>query len=225
MSRKLFPKDIVHQLGRHAFSVFTWLAFRWYVRLHVNGRQNVPDFPFIICSNHQSHLDAVILSHLGHANFSKTAMIAAKDYWYDNRLLFYFSRLFFNTIPINRSEQSSSFGLREVSEIANDFLKEHGKCIAMLPEGSRGRTSDIRPFKKGINVLSRTCNLPIVPLYIEGSGKLWPKGSLFVRPGVVAIEIGAPISFEQIQTDPNIIYKQVQKLKRRCSSSINSGLQ
>ena len=38
---------------------------------------------------------------------------------------------------------------------------------------------------------------PVVPVLIQGSGRVWPKGRRFPRPGRVIVTFGAPLRFER----------------------------
>lgn len=195
---QIMPRSIIHRAGKWLFSIHSFLVFRSYLRLKVSGREHLPEGPFIICSNHQSHLDAIILGHVGAFYFSRSALIAAKDYWYDHRARFFWSRFFFNIIPISRKENARAFGALEVTRLTRAFIAAGGRCVVILPEGTRAAGNTIRPFKNGVVMLARNAQLPIVPVYIEKSGHYWPKGSFFIRPGSMAVRIGKPIFPEEL---------------------------
>ena len=210
MTRKS-PLNAFKTLGHWLFSVYAAIVFKTYVRLKVRKESSLPDEPFIICSNHQSHLDAIILSHIGCPNFNRSAMIAAKDYWYDQKWRSALSQIFFNTIPITRKDMRANMSLRETTKRMRSFISNKGKCVVILPEGTRSRDDCIKSFKNGIVLLARECQLPIIPVHIQGSGKLWPKGALLIRPGTVKVTVGKPILPGQL-TDAEMIRKQVIEL-------------
>lgn len=197
-SNYFFPKNGIFRIGRLVFSRFMRVVFTVYVRLKINGISNIPKQPFIICSNHQSHLDALILSYLASSNYSKTIMIAAKDYWYDSRKRFLISRLFFNVLPLSRTDSSENFRMRQVAAIAKDFIEENGKCVVILPEGTRSKSRKMMPFKNGVLMLSKLTGLPILPVYIKGSANCWSKGKGWVKPGAVAATVGSLIEVQEL---------------------------
>jgi 1-acyl-sn-glycerol-3-phosphate acyltransferase len=70
---------------------------------------------------------------------------------------------------------------------------ERGSFV-IFPEGTRSRTGQLGPFKKGAFVLAIASGLPVVPVVCRGTRRLMPRGSrLAVVPGVVEIVIEAPI--------------------------------
>lgn len=211
-SKRILPKDPLHLIGRWVFSAFSFIVFRTYSRVVIHNRHLLPKGPFIICSNHQSHLDALILAHVGSYNFSQSAMIAAKDYWYDDNRRFYLSRIFFNIIPINRkTDEKDAYNFRQVNRIAGDFLNSGGRCVVILPEGTRSKDGKIKAFKKGINMMAQVTGLPVVPTYIKDSRHIWPKGSFYMRPGKIIVEVGEPITSAELKSseDPDLIQHRV----------------
>ncbi|MFY0600523.1 MAG: 1-acyl-sn-glycerol-3-phosphate acyltransferase [Cyclobacteriaceae bacterium] len=212
--REIIPRSPIHALGRWLFSLHCFTVFNTYLKLKVHGKQHLPEGPFIICSNHQSHLDAIILSHIGAFFFSRSAMIAAKDYWFDDKMRFFFSRFFFCTIPISRRETTKGFGIIETTRLVKEFVANKGRSIVILPEGTRSMDEKIKPFKKGVVTLSKITDLPIVPVYIQDSGRFWPKGSFFIKPGNLTIRIGKPIFPSDLSeySDGSIVRERIIEL-------------
>ena len=83
------------------FQAFSRLVFRLYCPLHVFGQEHLPDRPFILCSNHASHMDVVALMLASGRPFTDFAMVAAQDYFFGNRLQSA-ANLLFNLIPLER---------------------------------------------------------------------------------------------------------------------------
>lgn len=81
----------------------------------------------------------------------------------------------------------------ETTRLVKEFVNKKGKSVVILPEGTRSTNQQIRPFKKGVILLSKVTQLPIVPVYIENSARFWPKGSLFIKPGKLNVRIEKPI--------------------------------
>jgi 1-acyl-sn-glycerol-3-phosphate acyltransferase len=68
--------------------------------------------------------------------------------------------------------------------------------ILFFAEGTRSRTGALQGFKLGAFATALSYELPILPVGVAGTRPIWPKGSLRLRRGTVAIEVGPPISIE-----------------------------
>ena len=68
-----------------------------------------------------------------------------------------------------------------------------GLSVVVCPEGSRGDSYALRPFKKGPFVLAIAAGAPVVPVAVYGSREVMPKGSWRVRRGVVHLHFLAPV--------------------------------
>jgi 1-acyl-sn-glycerol-3-phosphate acyltransferase len=68
-----------------------------------------------------------------------------------------------------------------------------GQSVVIFPEGTRSRDGHLGPFKKGGFHLAMTSSADIVPMAIQGTRELMPRGSTLIRPGTITIDIGEPI--------------------------------
>jgi 1-acyl-sn-glycerol-3-phosphate acyltransferase len=94
-------------------------------------------------------------------------------------------------LAIDRSDRNSAVDiLREASA----RMHETGLTIIMFPEGTRSEDQELKKFKKGSFVLAIQAQCPVVPVGIEGSGRIMPKGSFRVTPGTIKVRVGTPIS-------------------------------
>lgn len=180
-----------HGIGKWLFTWHCRIVFNTYLKVKTLHPERLPKAPFIICSNHESHLDAILLSYIATRNFNKVAMVAAKDYWFDHSSRRALSEFFFNIIPVDRREKSPAH-IQQTLDMARR-LTAKGTCVVILPEGSRSRDGSVRSFKRGVESFAEACQVPVVPVYISGSGKHWPKGSHWVRPGRLTVNIGDAI--------------------------------
>lgn len=63
----------------------------------------------------------------------------------------------------------------------------------IFPEGCRTLDGSLLPFRNGIGVLATELDVPIVPVWIQGTYEAWPIGQLLPRPGKVAVSFGTPV--------------------------------
>jgi 1-acyl-sn-glycerol-3-phosphate acyltransferase len=72
-----------------------------------------------------------------------------------------------------------------------------GKSIAAFPEGTRTKTGELLPFKKGVFTISKEGKIPIVPIAVIGSAKALASGSFFMRPATVELRILPALSSDE----------------------------
>jgi len=68
-----------------------------------------------------------------------------------------------------------------------------GASFLLAPEGTRSRTGDLQPFKKGAFVMAIKAQVPVVPIALIGTDVAMPRGRWYVTPTTVRVRIGAPI--------------------------------
>jgi 1-acyl-sn-glycerol-3-phosphate acyltransferase len=68
-----------------------------------------------------------------------------------------------------------------------------GRSIHIFPEGTRSKTGDILPFKRGAFIIAEKAKVPVLPVTIVGSNLITPKKSLKINHGTVRMIIGKPI--------------------------------
>src|SRR3990172_1856958 len=82
-------------------------------------------------------------------------------------------------VRLDRQNIKEAFGAYEV---AARRIRDEQLHVLVYPEGTRTRTGEMLPFKKGPFVLAIACAAPVVPVYVHGAFGIQPKGSIRVRP-------------------------------------------
>jgi 1-acyl-sn-glycerol-3-phosphate acyltransferase len=149
-----------------------------------------PNAQYIIVANHNSHIDTMaLMSSIPLKDLYRTHPVAAATYFGKKNWLAVLSKLFVNTILIKRSEEG---GESTALDALGNYLSE-GHSLIIFPEGSRGEPEKMQAFRKGIGVLLQlNPHIPYIPVYIQGTGKILPKGERLIVPYVAQVHFGDP---------------------------------
>ena len=177
---------------RHAFEYFTRAVFRLYARLDVAASHALPSEPFLLCSNHASHLDGAALMVAAGLPFDAFRLLAAADYFDLDSRTGRLTRGVLNIIPIDRTSGHSA-RLRRTVSVCRELVRSRQVRLIAFPEGTRSMTGDLLPFRRGPAFLAIALGIPVVPAYIAGARNALPKGSWVPRPSRIRVEFGCAI--------------------------------
>src|SRR5579871_4403770 len=93
----------------YLYFLFCKLFFKWYCPLEVYGHENLPESSFILCSNHNSHMDSPVLMLATGLPFNRFGMVAAKDYFFDTPWRKIVVNHLMNLIPVSRTVTRDSW--------------------------------------------------------------------------------------------------------------------
>jgi 1-acyl-sn-glycerol-3-phosphate acyltransferase len=163
-----------------AFRAVTRIIARTYVRLTVEGLENVPDEgACVIITNHISGLDPFVIG----IPMDRTLYCLAKVELYQNALLTWIlNNLGF--IPLDRDSTDTS-AMRIVLR-----LLRNGQAIGISPEGTRSPDGEMLPFTDGATKLALHAKVPILPVAVHGTRELMPPGTYGFKPGRAYIKVG-----------------------------------
>lgn len=191
---RVFPRhpDMFWYGVRFAVHVVLRAWLKVWHRYRVVGRERIPkDEPFVMVANHASHLDALcLLSALPLKSIHTTYPAAAKDYFFTTMPKVAFSAVVVNAMPFDRKENP-----RESIDLCRELLATRGHALILFPEGTRSTTGAMAPFKPGIGFLTAGTNVPVVPCYLDGAFRAWPKGAWIPRPFRLTLRMGEPVRF------------------------------
>jgi 1-acyl-sn-glycerol-3-phosphate acyltransferase len=188
-------------IGSALFEGFCRTFFTLYSPLTVEGRHQLPDEPFLLCSNHCSHADSAALMAASGRSFREFALLGARDYFFRSNRMRWLVSTWMNVIPIERrpSPRSLSACLTECRR----FLSQKGRVLILYPEGTRSPDGELRELKSGVGWLASELRLPIVPAYVGGTIRVLPKGHSIPRPSAVSVRFGEAISYQALSVRTN----------------------
>jgi long-chain acyl-CoA synthetase len=180
-----------HDLAAEVFffilSRFIYMFSRDRFDFKVRGLENLPaDGPYLLCSNHQSYIDPLLLASAMPWRIFRDAFAVGTSEIFGAGFMRWLARKLrvvvldpdANLVPAMRA---GAFGLN------------HGRILFLYPEGERTNDGKLRLFRKGAAILSVHTRAPIVPIAIEGFYEVWPRHKKFPKFGPLEMTIGKPL--------------------------------
>jgi len=158
-----------------------------FAKVEIDGRQTLADVgPFVAGANHRSLADLfvglVAFHHLG----------VFPSILFNRRML---------PGPLSRMAEACGAILVDEGGATKAAVTAVGKgaCIMVMPEGGlffdEAAPRQLGPIKPGIARIARLGSVPMVPIAVDGTQKVWPKGSFprfhRKRPTIV-VTVGEP---------------------------------
>lgn len=165
----------------------------WF-RGEVAGSENFPlDGPFLIASNHASHLDPPLVGcHVPR----QMRFFARKSLWNNKLLGWWMNRV--ETIPVERDSGDIGAIKRVLQALGEN------RAIVLFPEGTRSLDGQLQKPKPGVGLMACKTGVPVVPCRIYGSFEAFGKGSAIPRLGSpISIVFGPPIAASEYD-DPSL---------------------
>ncbi|MEN3046071.1 MAG: (d)CMP kinase [Candidatus Hydrothermales bacterium] len=137
---------------------FSYPIIKWFFGMKIIGRKYLfRSGPFIVTPNHVTFWDPPFI---GFAVKRESFFLAKIDLFVANRLFKWLIETF-NAIPLRRGA-----GAKSAYEKAKDLLKR-GEVVIIFPEGTRSKSGELLPFKKGAFQLACDLRVPVIPAYIK----------------------------------------------------------
>ncbi len=162
------------------------------IRFRTAGRENVPSGGIVFCANHQSNVDSPVLFL---ALYRRVYMLYKIGL--DNVPILAQAMHIGHYVAIDRRDRQQA--MRALDRAAG--LIRGGRAFLIHPEGTRSRTGELQPFKKGGFIMAIQAQAPIVPVAITGASDAMRKGSAIIRPVLVSVRIGAPVETRGLTAD------------------------
>lgn len=158
-----------------------------YGRMSYSGLENLPKKgPYIIAPNHLSYADAPLAVSAVPWEIVSRMFFLGHTKYFGGRFTSKIAR-FIHVIPVDM--EARLYSALQLSA----YVLKRGKILCVFPEGTRSRDGEMKEFKKGIGILSKELNVPIVPAAINGTYEMMPPGAGFPRPAKVSISFGEAV--------------------------------
>lgn len=186
--------------------IWSWLVLRVAgVSLKIDGLSHIdPKLKYVFMVNHQSNIDIPVLVQC--LSQFQLRWIAKKELlWVP---FFGWAMWASKHIIIDRTDPSAAVkSLRRAKErIAA------GISVVVFPEGTRSRDGGLLRFKKGGFLLAVETGTAIVPVTINGSGALLPRGAWRLRPGTIEVTVGRSVAVDDYRPgNLRMLSEQVRK--------------
>ena len=146
------------------------------------------DGPVVFVANHHSHADTpLLLTSIPEPWRHRVVVGAAADYFFGNRLSGAVSALAIGAVPIERTRVG-----RRSADMARDLIDD-GWSVLLYPEGGRSPDGWGQEFRGGAAFLAIRCKVPVVPIHLQGTGRILRKGRTLPRPSRTTVTFGDPV--------------------------------
>lgn len=180
--------------------------------VRVEGKKNInPNQSYVVVSNHQSDYDIfVIYGWLG---------IDIK--WIMKKELRKIPGIGFGSEKVGHiflDRSNSKRALESINEAKKKLV--NGTSVVIFPEGTRSKTGEVGPFKRGAFKIAYDLNLPILPITLVNTKNILPTNTINIMPGRVKMVIHEPIDLSQYSDkEPELL---VEEVKRKISSALKA---
>ena len=171
-----------------------WAAVRAYLktchRLVIRGAEHLPRrLPFVMVSNHASHLDALVLGAVLPWHFrERVHPLAAGDTFFESLPLSAFAAFAMNALPLWRRNCDP----RDIEALRRRLVDQPCGYV-LFPEGTRSRSGRMVSFKRGLGMLVAGTAVPVIPCRIEGTFEAMPPSHSWPRFSRIRLKVGEPV--------------------------------
>ncbi|HEV8242213.1 MAG TPA: AMP-binding protein [Thermoanaerobaculia bacterium] len=153
--------------------------------LRAAGLERLPTTPCVVVCNHQSYVDAFLLTALLPSRFTYVVKSELRNHAFTRLPLQALGALFVERFDAEKSLEDA----RRTTEAATT-----GDSLVVFPEGTFRRAAGLLPFRLGAFTMAAHANLPVVPIALRGSRSLLRAEQWLPRRALVTATIGDPIA-------------------------------
>ncbi|KYH28506.1 MULTISPECIES: lysophospholipid acyltransferase family protein [Clostridium] len=174
------------------------------VKIEVKGLENVPEEACCFVSNHQGNFD--ILAIL--ASIDKPMGFIAKK---EMAKVPFISRWMKNIRCVFMDRENPREALKAINQGAENLRS--GYSMVIFPEGTRSKSHNIGEFKKGSLKMAIKAKVPIVPITIDGSYKIFEEHNGWLRKGEIKLTVGKPLYLDKLTSEEQKKLSEIVKME------------
>ncbi len=170
---------MLYYITRFFLRITCKILFRW----EIYGLENIPpSCGAVLAANHASFLDPPLI---GIPLKRPVYLLARNTLFHPRPWGWYLKKI--HAVPIDRGHLSPG-SLKRILGLLKD-----GEIVVVFPEGTRGTGEELGKGRPGLGLIVAKSGVPVIPGYISGAGRVWPKGARFLRPKKIKIIYGPPL--------------------------------
>jgi len=174
--------NVVHYIGKF------WSLLNIYLsgtRLTIKGTERIKKgHPYIVMSNHQSLLDPWVLIGKLPLQLRWTIKSEVKKMPIFGYALERMGHIYVGKKKRKQRDLTLQESLKKLKK---------GSSVVIFPEGTRSKDGYLQRFHKGGAIIAMRSGMPILPVTINGSRFVLPKGTLALMPGKIEVIVGESI--------------------------------
>ena len=143
----------------------------------------LPDGPLIVCANHASYLDPAFVQLV----VDRRIVFVMTNDFYKVRAAQWFFKLV-GAIPVGSGRLARN-GLERAIGLLRD-----GQVIGIFPEGRLSTDGSLGQPQRGVSILARMGQAPVVTVGIDGNLEAWPRGRKWLQRADVRVAIGETVA-------------------------------
>jgi 1-acyl-sn-glycerol-3-phosphate acyltransferase len=165
------------------------------IRLQVRGLEHLQTTAAVYACNHSSNVEPPAVFLALRALYPHLRVLYKAEMRRLPVLVWVFDVAGF--VPVERANRGQSW---PAVDRAADGLRS-GASFVVFPEGTRSRTGELLPFKKGGFVMALKAAVPVVPVAVSGGRDAMRPGSPLIWPTTISVELAPPVSTDGLDVD------------------------
>ena len=152
------------------------------IKVNIIGKENLPDEPCVIVSNHQGQWETFSMQYLFHplCTLLKRELLYIPLWGWAMKML--------KPIAIDRSKPKEAI-TQTLAEGSNRLSL--GMYVLLFPEGTRVDAGSVGKYARSSFELAKRNGVKVLPL-CHNSGSCWPAHEFVKKPGTITLKIGKP---------------------------------